>query len=427
MIRLTKYEPHLAQRAFHYYADEVYRYLALISGIRAGKTYSGARQALKAAWNNKADGVFGIIAPTYSMLKRTTWAEFKKASRSLISKCNETDKIIELKNGNLVHGHSADRPDKIRNETFCGAWVDEARECPSFALLWDVLLGRVLSTKGKIFITTSPNSYDDIHEIFISKGHKDYGVVRFPTYANTYLDKDDIDSLASKYDAKFAAQELHGEFVIFQGSVYYTFNRRENAGDLAFAVARYNPDLPIRLCCDFNVDPMAWVIAQFVTEKNGLAQVRVIDEVFLRNSNTVEACQEFKSRYPNHRAGVHLYGDATGKARHSDSNITNWKIIETELAGYGIQKHVPLANPAERDRVNAVNGVICNSRNVRRLLVNPSCKHLIRDFEQVAFKDGSTQIDKSKDQMLTHTSDAVGYMLEKEFSLNRGMITGLKI
>ena len=60
-------------------------------------------------------------------------------------------------------------------------------------------------------------------------------------------------------------------------------------------------------------------------------------------------------------------------------------------------------------------------------MINPKCKHTIRDLEQVSFKEGSTQIDTGKDLLLTHASDALGYMIEKEGSLNKGVITGLKI
>jgi len=433
-MKLTQYKPHEGQKAFHYAMQE-YRFCALIAGIRGGKTYSGAREAIRQAWNAKGPGVYGIIAPTFNMLDRTTWREFREAARSLISDDNDSKKIITLKNGRRVHGHSAERPDRIRNETFVGFWGDEMREAKNFKGLWDVLLGRVLSTNGKGFITTSPNSFDDIHEVFISNNRADYTTVRFSTYKNTYLDKTSIDALAENYDSKFAQQELMGEFVIFEGAVYYTFNRLQNAGDLAFEVAKYNPALPLRLCCDFNVDPMAWIVSQFHTstkrdafgKENKLVKAVVIDEIFIRNSNTVQACQEFKTRYPNHRAGVVLYGDATGRARHTDSNVTNWKIIEDELKQYGITKCIPTSNPAERDRVNAVNAVICNSKQERRLLVNPKCKNLIRDLEQVAYKEGTTQIDKTRDAMLTHSSDALGYMLEKEFSLNKGRIEGLKI
>jgi hypothetical protein len=426
-MRLATYHPHEGQKAFHYAMDHLYRFCALIAGIRGGKTYAGAREATKQAWNAKGKGVYGIIAPTFNMLDRTTWMEFKEAARPLIAEENDSKKIITLKNGRRVHGHSAERPDRIRNETFVGFWGDEMREAKNFKSLWDVLLGRVLSTNGKGFITTSPNSYDDIHDIFIATSQKGYGVVRFPTYANITLSKEGIDQLAGLYDSKFALQELYGEFVLFGGSVYYCFDRTKNAGELAYEIARYDPNRPICLCCDFNVDPMAWVLAQVYINNDGLKEIRVIDEIFLRNSNTVQACQEFKTRYANHSAGIVLYGDATGEARHTDSNVSNWKIIETELSRYGVTKKVPTKNPAERDRVNAVNGMICNSKQERRVFINPKCKHLIRDFEQVEYKEGSVQIDKTKDLLLTHPSDAFGYMLEKEFSLNRGVITGLKI
>jgi hypothetical protein len=431
MMHFKKYKPHEGQQAFHYAISYMFKYIAMICGIRGGKTWAGAYEAGRQAWNSKVDSlaVFGIIAPTFNMLDRTTWKQFRFAMRPLIAKENESKKIITLKNGREVYGFSAENANKIRNVTLCGFWVDEARECKNFAALWDVLMGRVLSTGGKGFVTTSPNSFDDIHNIFIANKKKDYGTIRFSTYENTYLDKIAIDELAANYDEKYAQQELYGQFVIFEGAVYYTFNRQFNAGDLAFKVAQYDSNKPLCLCCDFNIDPMAWVIAQVgINTENKLKEVYFIDEIYLRNSNTIEVCNEFKTRYPNHRAGITLYGDATGRARHTSSNVTNWKIIKTELSDYKLTTHIPAVNPAERDRINAVNGMICNSKNMRRVFVNPEkCKNLIRDFEQVSYKEGSVQIDKTKDLKLTHTSDAAGYFLEKEFSINRGLITGLKI
>jgi hypothetical protein len=52
---------------------------------------------------------------------------------------------------------------------------------------------------------------------------------------------------------------------------------------------------------------------------------------------------------------------------------------------------------------------------------------LIRDLEQVNYKEGSVQIDKTRNILLTHPSDALGYLAEKDFSLNKGKIEGLKI
>lgn len=425
---LKNYTPHEGQIAFHWGIQNLFRFVLMMAGIRSGKTYSGAREATKQAWNSKQDIKipYGIIAPTYHMLDRTTWREFKSAARPLIAKDNDSKKIITLKNGREVFGFSAENYDKIRNVTLMGFWVDEGRECKDFAGLWDVLMGRVLSTGGKGIVTSSPNSYDDMYEIFIQNKKEGYGTVRFSTYENTTIDKSLIDDLAGKYDEKFAKQELYGELVIFEGAVYYTFNRQHNAGDLAFKLAQYNPNMPICLCCDFNVNPLAWVVAQIGT-LGSMKTVYVIDEIYLKNSNTVEACEEFKRRYPNHKAGLNIYGDATGRARSTQSNVTNYQIIENELGRYGINNQVPRSNPAERDRVNAVNGMLRNSKGDRRIFINPNCKYLTRDLEQVAYKDGTSAIDKGKDLSLTHISDAFGYLVEREFSLVRAITTGLRI
>jgi hypothetical protein len=48
------------------------------------------------------------------------------------------------------------------------------------------------------------------------------------------------------------------------------------------------------------------------------------------------------------------------------------------------------------------------------LAIDGSCKELIRDFEEVAYKEGSSQIDKDRDRMRTHLSDALGYLLLEE-------------
>jgi hypothetical protein len=63
-------------------------------------------------------------------------------------------------------------------------------------------------------------------------------------------------------------------------------------------------------------------------------------------------------------------------------------------------------------------------------LVNPSCKALIKDFEQVCWKTdphGNPLMDLDKsDPMRTHVSDALGYLVAKVFpmSAQRGERSG---
>ena len=69
--------------------------------------------------------------------------------------------------------------------------------------------------------------------------------------------------------------------------------------------------------------------------------------------------------------------------------------------------------------MNAVNSLLCNHNQQRRLIIDPRCKHLIKDLERVSWKaDGHDnllgQVDKSNPH-LTHVSDALGYMIERDF------------
>ena len=112
--------------------------------------------------------------------------------------------------------------------------------------------------------------------------------------------------------------------------------------------------------------------------------------------------------------------------RRSTAGQSDYEIIRQFFRtqpDYKVSYHVKSANPAVRDRVNAVNSMLCNNLGERRLAVHPRCKHLIRDLERVSWKADShdnllSQLDKT-DPALTHVSDALGYLLEAEFGLRQ--------
>ena len=75
---------------------------------------------------------------------------------------------------------------------------------------------------------------------------------------------------------------------------------------------------------------------------------------------------------------------------------------------------VPKANPSVRERITLTNAKLRSADGEIRLLVDPKCKELIKDFEQVSYKAESNAIDKEKDRRRTHLSDALGYLLWQE-------------
>jgi hypothetical protein len=158
--------------------------------------------------------------------------------------------------------------------------------------------------------------------------------------------------------------------------------------------------------------------------------VQVLDEILLPNSNTREMCEAFVSRVRSWARftppyTVRLYGDSAGAAR-STAGQSDYEIIRQFFRAepdFKVSYHNKSSNPLVRDRVNAVNAMLCNNQGERRLLVNPCCKLLIRDLERVSWKADShdnllPQLDKANPG-LTHVSDALGYLIESEFALRQ--------
>ena len=67
-----------------------------------------------------------------------------------------------------------------------------------------------------------------------------------------------------------------------------------------------------------------------------------------------------------------------------------------------------------RERINLTNRQLRSAAGNIGLLVDPKCKELIKDLEQVCFKADTNQIDKDRDRLRTHLSDALGYLLWQE-------------
>jgi hypothetical protein len=154
------------------------------------------------------------------------------------------------------------------------------------------------------------------------------------------------------------------------------------------------------------------VVAQMEGEK-----VRVLDEIVLRRATTIQACEEFERRYPKHPAGLIIYADASG-SKNQTSGTSDLAMLQQffRSGAYGdVTFKIPPANPMVRDRVVLMNSKLASAEGARTLTVRSQCVELIKDFEQVTYKDRSQVIDKDKDGKRTHLSDALGYLLWQEF------------
>jgi len=219
--------------------------------------------------------------------------------------------------------------------------------------------------------------------------------------------------------------------LVAAGNTYRAFYGRKHVRPLVF-----DPRRPLVWSLDFNVDPMCSTICQWHEEDTHYTyltnqrrqQISVLQEICLPNSTTLEACEEFVNRTLEYRKAkmgypitLRIYGDRSGQSRKTvgDSDyraIGDFFKLHPE---YRVTFHLSKSNPSVRDRVNSVNAMLCNAAGEVRTLIDPSCKELIADLEQVKWKRDSSgnttgQIDKS-DMNRTHVSDAYGYFVQKQF------------
>jgi hypothetical protein len=306
--------------------------------------------------------------------------------------------------------------ERLRGSNLAWFGLDELTYTPEDA--WIRLEGRLRDPKAQRlcgFAVWTPKGYDWVYRRFLEAPVEGYETVVASAFENRFLLEqipDYYERLKHSYDARFYQQEVLGEYLnLHGGRVYQAFERKENV-----VKTSVNPWLPLHWALDFNVDPMCSVVAQISGET-----ITVVDEIVLSRATTMQACDEFRRRFPRHAAGLRVYADATGQ-RMQTSGSSDVQVLNRSLrdGAYGkVDYSIPRSNPAVKDRVMVVNSRLCSAEGSRTLLVDPRCVELIRDFEQVSYKENSQVVDKEKDPRRTHLSDALGYLVWQAFGDGR--------
>jgi hypothetical protein len=321
-------------------------------------------------------------------------------------------------------------------------------EFASMALeAWTEVLRPALSDRmgGALFIGT-PKGRNHFYELFqAAPDQVGWAAFQYTTEQGGIVSLEELEAARRELDERTYRQEYQASFESQgTGIAYYAFDRRHNVRPL-----RYDPKLPLFWALDFNMNPLCSVVGQMVS-----GGVHILDELVLPDSHTLAACEEFLSRtkpwiiapeplelperedlcetfdemlrhYQPALLNVYVYGDATGEQRRTAASRTDWQIARDFFGRFPdrfqVQFQVPRSNPPVKDRVNCVNAMLRNHAGQHRLLIDPKCKGLIKDFEQVCWKvdphgNQLADLDKS-DPMRTHLSDAAGYFLAREFPM----------
>ena len=408
--RDISYDPLPSQKKFHALEN---RFKGFSGPIGSGKSQALCQEAIRLSYMNP--GRLGLLgAPTYPMLRDATQAALIEIleSNDIPYEHNKAENTFIMQDTqSRILFRPVEEFERLRGTNLAWFGLDELTYTQQES--WQRLEGRLRDPRATRlcgFAVWTPKGYDWVYQKFIANPVHGYAAVQAQPFENRHLlgkIGDFYDRLKDSYDERFYQQEVLGSYLSMDGGrVYSAFDRTANIKQVGVS-----PYRPLLWTLDFNVDPMSSLIGQ---RERGVT--RVLGEIVIRHGTTAQACEAFLKRYPRHDAGVLVYGDASGYQRQT-SGVTDYDMIRDYFAANAnvkVEYRAPHSNPSVRERINLTNRELKSASGRVGLVVDPACTELIKDLEQVCYKAETNAIDKDRDRMRTHLSDALGYLLWQE-------------
>jgi PBSX family phage terminase large subunit len=213
--------------------DDTHRFKVINCGRRAGKSFLVAIKLLDFASNNPKSIVW-YISPNYKQSKSIMWTMLRDIIPQYgISKTNETELKIELKNGSQILLKGAEDPDSLRGVRIDFCVFDEVAFIDKWEEVWKVVRPTLIDSKASCWFISTPNGLNHFKEMYenVAKDGKpvfapsDHVAFHFTSYDNPYLDKSELENAKSTTNEDSFAQEYMGEFRKMVGLIYKEFDR----------------------------------------------------------------------------------------------------------------------------------------------------------------------------------------------------------
>lgn len=381
------------------------RFKVLVCGRRFGKTFLAITWLLRNAMTD--GGLHYYIAPSYVMAKQIAWRLLKELALDYAVKVNESDLMIEFRNGGIIQLKGAENRDSLRGVSLSSACMDEFAYT-AYEVWSEVIRPATSDRQAPVLFITSPAGWSwakDTYDYAISGKDDNWRGWTFTTAEGGNVAPEEIEAARRELPEKTFKQEYLASFETLSNRVYSNFDR---AAHVTKDTATIEDAAELYIGLDFNVDPMSAAVGVKVAD-----QLHIVDEVCLPNSNTQEMAQEIQARYPKHK--IRAYPDPAGRARKTSAagGVTDFTILEQS----GFRVTAPRKHPAVADRINEVQALLKNASGEMRLFIHPRCEQLIKGLDGMTYKPGQSVPDKSLG--LDHITDALGYLIHSEFPISK--------
>ena len=428
------------QKEFIRIPYEKHKRIVLCSGsVRSGKTVANIPKALQMFFYAFNNGNY----PTVIMgkTKETIYRNVLKDLFSFIGeknyRYNQATGQLKIKYGKHYHtsyvigADNQNAETKIRGLTVAGAYVDELTTIPYNVFVQ--LLNRMSVNNSKLFATTNPDSqfhwlYQDFIEPFKGNSRSDFELYEFYLDDNIHLSEEYKEFIKNAYAGLLHERFILGKWKVAEGLVHKHFGEANKRKKI-----NYDPELKLYISCDFNYDPMCWVLLHREPHqiiKDGKIvntewyKVYQFDEIVASEITVGETVDIFAAKYTNKDQEIIINGDASGWY-HKDGHNSKYAQLENRLheLGYNnVKLDVSTYNPIESNLVASVDWHIRRpDGRVSYYVSEENCKYTIMNLETLQYKKGTNNIYepsssqiKSNEQLkyVKHIWDALAYHME---------------
>lgn len=396
-----EYDPHEGQRPFH---EDRYgvKFRAAFAGTGAGKTLSGAAEALAVMLENP--GVVGAAyEPEFPMVTRNLLPAFGSRwlldgpieESPIVAEYNRTEHRIRLWNGSVLWFGSLKDPTRAEGQNLDFVWVDEPRlvrywdeeNNPDSA--WPTLRRRLRGTGAlpdhadPMAWVTSSAPTRELHNFFEgSTSTRNARVYRWATGENPHLSLDYVRDVAQAHTGSAYERFILGKWTRAEGLVFEMWDPEEHVRE---AIPKDTVDYYTGGVDWGWTNPAALI---FIAWRGDRAHV--VDEVYgshMRTSELIRRARELEE----------AWGQAKWFCGHDDPEaIERFKSKGLNAESYGTRKK----KPGIRHMIDKIQG--------RELYVDPECAHLLEEIDTYAWED---EEDEEPEDGNDHSLDASRYAI----------------
>ena len=383
------------------------KYPAMVAGLGAGKSQAGIGRLLVKMLNEPGIDT-SYYMPTYDLLnlRAIPGAEQQLDGLGIAYTTNKKDYAIRIHGYGSMIFRSYDRPERIVAYEVAHSILDELDTLPKdkAALVWRKVSERTRqeckghNTIGNV--TTPDQGYSGFTYAKWEKARdKDHVTIRAKTTSNPFLPDGYVEQIRSNYDPILADMYINGEYVsLSQNKVYHQFDRNKHHTDRVI-----KPKERLQIGLDFNIGGVCATV--WVTENN---HPTAVDEFVSHDTGDFIINLE---RYKGHPLTV--FPDASGKNRSTNASLSDIAMIIK--AGYIVD--APDGNPAIRDRVNAMNGLMAHNR----FKINTTkCPELTDALEMQGYDKRGYPEKFTEHPAIDDWTDCAGYFINMRWPIVRG-------